>query len=196
MKKYIFLVSIIFTSCSTIKVEEQIVQDFIKEKKLKDNPNTTPTYLIEESGSNEKVLDYYEFAYLDKNSPVDKKRVEVLPNDFNNWPINLKEINDLKLTYKANNLPYQWESKNFNSLDISIIRRKELDSKIASQELPLTSSGNIISKPIITSDKKYALFYYHSFLPMASISKRIFLVEKIKNKWIIKAEFYDPNVFN
>lgn len=194
MKYLISVVGILLASCSSIKIEEQIVQDFVREKDLKNSPNTSPTFLIEESDSIEKSLHYYEMAYLDKNISLEKKRVDVLPSNFNSWPIDINEVN--KLNYKNNNLSYSWSSKKFNSLGIPIIKRKDLEDKIAKQNLPLTSSGTIISKPIVTANKKYALFYYYSLLSMSSISKKVCLVEKVNNKWVIKAEFYDPNVFN
>lgn len=194
MKYLISVVGILLASCSSIKIEEQIVQDFVREKDLKNSSNTSPTFLIEESDSIEKSLHYYEMAYLDKNISLEKKRVDVLPSNFNSWHIDINEVN--KLNYKNNNLSYSWSSKKFNSLGIPIIKRKDLEDKIAKQNLPLTSSGTIISKPIVTANKKYALFYYYSFLPMSSISKKVCLVEKVNNKWVIKAEFYDPNFFN
>ncbi|MFW0739915.1 hypothetical protein [Flavobacterium sp. T12S277] len=195
MKKYIILAGIIFTSCSTVRVQEQIVQDFIKEKNLKNNPNTSPAYLIEESGPRAKSLEYYEMAYADKNLPAGKKRIEVLPGNFKSWPIDENQLSQLKERNKTG-LSEGWNVNDFNSLDIPIINRKDLESEIARQVLPLTSSGNIISRPIVTADGKYALFYYYSFLSMSSIAKKVCLAEKDRNKWIIIAEFYDPNVFH
>ncbi|QLC64770.1 hypothetical protein LPB248_00275 [Flavobacterium sp. LPB0248] len=181
-------------SCSAIKVEEQIVQDFVKEKNLKNNPNASPAYLIEESGPSAKSLEYYQMAYADKSLPAGKKRIEVLPGSFKNWPIDENELAQLQESNKAGQSE-SWNSKNFNSLDIPIISRKDLEYEIARQVLPPTSSGNIISRPIVTADGKYALFYYYSFLPMSSIAKKVCLAKKVNNRWLIEAEFYDPNVF-
>lgn len=196
MKKYLIILSIFFVSCSTIKIEEQIVQDFIKEKNLNRTQNTDASYLIEEAGSNENVLEYYKIAYLDRDSIFHNRRIDSSPRNLKVWPINIAEIEELKSIYKNDTLGYHWKLKNFNSLDIPIIKRKEFDSKIANQSFSLNTSGNVISKPIISENKMYALLYYYSFVPMASIDKKICLVKKAKDKWVVIAEFYDPNVFN
>lgn len=193
MKKHIILIiSIIFSSCSSIKVEEQIVKDFISEKKLNNFDGTSPTFLIEEAGSNEKTLDYYEMAFLEKDLGLGENKIVFGPRNSNYWPIDLKEIKTLKSIHKKDSLPFQWANKDLNSLYISIIKRNELLSKTNNGTMPLASTGHIISKPILSLDKKHALFTYIGIFATGGIPTEVFLVEKQKGKWKIKA-YYGEN---
>lgn len=192
MKKYIIIiVSIIFYSCSTIRVEEQIVKDFIVEKKLKDLPYLNQSFLIKEAGSNEKTLDYYEMAFLEKDLGLGENKIEIVPPNLNYWPIDLKEINTLRSIRKKDSLPYQWENKKFKTLEIPIMERKELMSKAKNLTIPIGSIGHIISKPILSLDKKYALFTYFGIFYTGGIPKKVYLVEKQKGKWKIKAYYVE-----
>lgn len=196
MKKYILLVSIIFTSCSTIKIEEKIVEDFIKEKKIEEIPYKNTSYLIKEASSSEKVLDYYKIAYLDKNLPINHKRIEFIPHSFNDWPIDIEQVKSLEIINKKDNLSYYWDIRNFKSLNIPIIDRKDLLSKINNETISISATGHVISKPILSFNKKYALLKYSSIFFTGGTSERVYLMEKINDKWIIKLELSDPNIVN
>jgi hypothetical protein len=195
MKRYIVLLSLVLASCSTIKIEEQIVQDFVKEKDLKKIPYLGASYLIEEAASNKNVLDYYEMAYLDRNLSIDKKRIDFIPKIFN-WPIDIIEIKSLKLINRKDSLSYQWESKNFKTLEIPIMKRKELLSKVDKEILSISTIGHILSKPVLSLNKKYALIKYSTIFFTGGNSGLIYLLKKEKGKWVIKEEFYNPNVMD
>lgn len=191
MKKYIVLLGIVLSSCSTMKIEEQIVQDFVKEKNLKNSSCVDCSYLIEEAGSGEKVLNYYQMAYQDKSLQIDKKRIDFVPHNFNNWTIDPKEIETIKTNLKKNDKTYYWNSKNFKSLDIPIIDKNELLLKIKNETLSISSTGYIVSKPILSLNKKHALIQYSGILAVGGISERYYLMEKEGDKWVIKLQLFD-----
>lgn len=193
MKKYIVLLSIILTSCSTMKIEEQIVQDFIQEKNFKNRVCSDCCYLIKDAGSYETVLSYYQIAYEDKSIKDPKKRVDFVPHDSSYLVIPLDELETIKEKLNKEDKSYLWSSKNFSSLDIPIIDKKELLVKIDNGTLPLGAEGLIVSKPILSLNKKYALIQYSSRMLVAGAPERYYLLIKEAGKWVIKLEFYDSS---
>ena len=186
MKKYLIILSIFFASCSTIKIEEQIAQDFIKEKNLKKIPYLGASYLIEEAGSNENVLEYYKLAYLDKDLTFLDRRVLTLPHTINIWPINTIEIE--KLINNKDTLSYHWNARKFGALEIPIMKKNELLSKADKGTLSISTTGHIISKPILNLNKKYAMIKYSNVSFPGNSSERFYIMEKKKGKWIVKIE--------
>lgn len=148
MKYWIIIACILLDSYSTMKIEEQIVQDFVREKKLKNIPYANASYLIKEAGSKDKILNNYKIGYLDTSLPINKKRIVFLPWAFKNWPIEINEANALISIHKKDSLPYYWSSKNFKTLDIPIIDRKDLFTKIKNASISIIATGHIVSKPI------------------------------------------------
>jgi len=192
MKKHIILIiSIIFSSCSTIKIQQQVVKDFIEEKKIKNTSSATPSFLIKEAASNEKTLEYYEMAFLDKDLGLGENRIEIVPSNSNYWPIDLKEINTLKSIQKKDSLPYYWGNEMIKLLGMPIVERKEFSLKTVKLIIPISASGHIISKPILSLDKKHAFFTYSIIYSSSSTPKKVFLVEKQKGKWKIKAYYVE-----
>ena len=137
------------------------------------------------------TLDYYEMAFLEKDLGLGENTIEFGPRNSNYWPIDLKEINTLRSVHKKNSLPYQWESKKFKTLEIPIVERKELMSKAKSLTISINSIGHIISKPILSLDKKHALFTYFGIFYTGGIPTEVFLVEKQNGKWKIKAHYFE-----
>jgi hypothetical protein len=208
MKKIIILLSICFASCSTIKIEEQIVQDFVKEKNLKNIPYLGASYLIEEAFPSNEVLDHYEIASLDKKLPDGNQRMEIIASisDSNISMdeikrlkavsyISLNEIKQLKILHKNNNLVHHWNAKKFKTLEIPIMTKDELLSKANKGILSASVTGHVISMPIVSLNKKYALLkYFYVSLPGGS-SERTYLLEKGNGKWTVKQEIYNPNIY-
>lgn len=208
MKKIIILFSICFASCSTIKIEEQIVQDFVNEKNLKKIEVLGASYLIEEANSSNEVLDHYEMASLDKNLPDENKRMTIrasvidssisldkIKRMIDSTFISLDEIKQLKLLHKNDSLVYHWNAKNFKTLEIPIMKKEELLSKAYKEILPIVATGHIISKPIVSLNKKYALLKYKYIFLTGSSSERTYLLEKENGKWTVKQVLYIPNIY-
>lgn len=221
MKKIIILLSLCFASCSTIKIEEQIVQDFVKEKNLKKIQSLGTSYLSEEAYSSNEVLDHYEMASLDKNLPEDNKRMEIRASLIDSYIsleeikqmndksyinkdeikrlndtayISLDEIKQLKILHKNDSLVYHWNTKKFKTLEIPIMKKEELLSKADKGILPINATGHIISKPIVSLNKKYALLKYYYVTFSGGSPERTYLLEKEKGKWIVKQVIYNPNI--
>ena len=189
MKKYIILISIIITSCSTRKIEEKIVKDFIIGKKIKSNSSATPSFLIIEAESNENTLSFYEMSFLDKNLELGEKRYIFSPRNFSNWPIDIDEIKTLDSISKKDSNPYYWDTKMSQIIKLQIIKRKEFSKKINKLIIPISSSGHILSKPILSLNKKYAFFSYSIIFSSSGSTKEVFLVKKENGKWKIMASF-------
>ncbi|OXA82007.1 hypothetical protein SAMN05444397_101986 [Flavobacterium aquidurense] len=199
MKQLIIAIAgMLAVSCSTVKIEQQIVQDFVKEKNLKNIPYVNASYLIKDASSNENVLDIYTQAYLDKNLPLNKKRIDFLPATIKNWPLDADEIDALKSVYKKANEPFFWSTKNLGSFDIPIIEKEQLFSKIHDGTISISATGHIISKPILSLNKQYAILKYSSIFYTGGEPEQIYLMEKKDNKWtivltLVKNYDYDPS---
>ncbi|RKR08977.1 hypothetical protein C8C83_0575 [Flavobacterium sp. 90] len=208
MKKIIILLCICFASCSTVKIEEQIVQDFVKEKDLKKIPFLKASYLTEEAYSSNEVLDHYEMASLDKNLPLENKRREIRASISDSsisqdrvkqlndtLYISLDEIKQMKLLHKNDSLVYHWDAKKFKTLEIPIIKKEELLLKADKGILSISATGHVISKPIVSLNKKYALLkYFYVSLSGGSV-ERTYLLEKENGKWTVKQVIYIPNIY-
>lgn len=208
MKKYLMSISICLASCSTVRIEEQIVQDFVIEKNLKKIQYIGVSYLIEEAYSSNEVLEHYEIASLDKNLSDGNQRMEIR-STINNPNISkdeikrlntasyisLDEIKKLKLLHKNDSLVYHWNAKKFKTLEIPIMKKDELLSKAYKEILPISATGHIISRPIVSLNKKYALLKYYYVSPPGGSSERIYLLEKEKGKWTVKQVIYNPNIY-
>jgi hypothetical protein len=208
MKKIIILLCICFASCSTVKIEEQIVQDFVKEKDLKKIPFLKASYLTEEAYSSNEVLDHYEMASLDKNLPLENKRREIRASISDSsisqdrvkqlndtLYISLDEIKQMKLLHKNDSLVYHWDAKKFKTLEIPIIKKEELLLKADKGILSISATGHVISKPIVSLNEKYALLkYFYVSLSGGSV-ERTYLLEKENGKWTVKQVIYIPNIY-
>ncbi|MCD0472531.1 hypothetical protein [Flavobacterium sp. JAS] len=199
MKQLIIAIAgMLAASCSTTKTEQQIVKDFAKEKNLKNIPYANASYLIKEAGSDENVLNICEQAYSDKNLPLNKKRIDFSPASTKNWPIDAQEISTLKSVYKKDNQPYYWSTKNLGSFDIPIIEKEELLAKIHDGTVSISATGHIISKPILSLNKQYAILKYSSLFYTGGETECIYIMEKKQVKWtiiltLVKNYDYDPS---
>lgn len=208
MKKIIILLCICLASCSTVKTEEQIVQDFVKEKDLKNIPFLKASYLTEEAYSSNEVLDHYEMASLDKNLPLENKRREIRASisDLSISQNKVKQLNDtlyisldeikqLKLVHKNDSVVYHWNAEKFKTLEIPIMKKEELLSKADKEILPISATGHVISRPIVSLNKKYALLnYFYVSLSGGSV-ERTYVLEKENGKWTVKQVIYIPNIY-
>ncbi|GIZ09482.1 hypothetical protein [Flavobacterium sp. UMI-01] len=190
MKKYIIFLSIIFTSCSIVKIEEQIVTDFFIEKKLRNIPHLNQSFLINEASSYKNPLEYYEKAFENKSLDIGDQKFSTVPQKNNYWPINLDEIKVLKHKIKKDSLGYYWKTKNFKSLEVPIITKKELLDKAKNGQIPIGSIGHIISKPILSINKKYAFLTYSGVFCTGGIPEEMVLMELKNKNWKIITRFY------
>ncbi|QLC64771.1 hypothetical protein LPB248_00280 [Flavobacterium sp. LPB0248] len=199
MKQLIIaMAGILAASCSTTKIERQIVQDFAREKNLKNIPYANASYLIKEAASDENVLDICQQANSDKNLPINKKRIEFSPTGIKNWPIGAEEISQLKPAYKKDSQPYDWSAKKLGAFDIPIIEKEELMSKIHDGAISISAMGHIISKPILSRDKKYSILKYSSIFYTGGEPEHVYILEKKRDRWtillmLVKNYDYDPS---
>jgi hypothetical protein len=187
---YIVLISIIFSSCSTIKLDEKIVNDFIVEKQLNHFKINNKIYLIKEATSYRNVLDYYEMAFSSKDLYPGESEFSSIPHKLESWPISMEEIKILKLKYEDRSSIYQWDKKNFKSPNIFIINRTEFLDNVKNNTIVSGSIGHIISKPILSLDKKHAFFTYSNIYLTGGIEEQMYLVENQNGQWKILARFY------
>jgi hypothetical protein len=194
MKKIIFIIcSFFLASCSSIKTEEKIIQDFAIQSSLLKNNSRNPTYLISEAESRTKSLEYYEIAYLERKNPDGiRRKIDCSRNTTIEWPIDSTEINTLKNKYKKDTISYYWKKKDFKKLQIPIIKNNELRVKMKSDDFPTGTIAYIFSKPIISLNGKFALLFYSDigyFRKTDGGDGKTVLLEKVEQKWVIKNSF-------
>jgi hypothetical protein len=187
MKYYIYcILCLSLVSCASRNYEKQVINDFIKEE-------TAEKYyysvLMEEAFPRMLPLENYEKAFLDRKIPLETHKVRMVP--FNNrrspqWPIDSLEISNLKEKYAKDTITYHWKKKDFIRPQFKIFKKKELlytDSPI--RQKYAIGNALLISKPIITSDKKYALFFFSSYIVGFGYGEgsKTVLMENINGTW-------------
>jgi len=203
MKNYIYcLFSLLFISCVSRSVENEVINDFIKEQA--DSRNYF-NIVVEEAPSRLLPLEYYEKAYQDRNIALATHLVRIKPNGYPPyiWPIDTLEIKTLKEKYKKDTIPYYWKKKdfvrkNFADKDFQLLKTSErIVPNTPDYRKYGAGAGFIVSKPIV-SNNKYALFYYSFYTPFGGTgdSPKAILMEKVDGKWKTIKTYYDPNVIN
>ena len=201
MKNYIYcLFSLLFVSCASRSVENQVINDFIKEQA--DSKNYY-NIVVKEAPSRILPLEFYEKAYEDRNITLEHK-IRIMPTGRRPyiWPIDTLEIKTLKEKHKNDTIPYYWKKKdfirkNFAGKDFMILKFNERLPNIPKFRNYSTGDGLIISIPIV-SNNKYALFYY-SFYTIGGHTgegSKAILMENVDGKWKTIKTYYDPNVIN
>jgi hypothetical protein len=202
MKNYIYsLFILLFISCASRNVENQVINDFIKEQA---DLRYYYNIVVKEAPSRILPLEYYEKAYQDRNIDLATHLVRIKPNGYSPyiWPIDTLEIKNLKEKYKNDTITYYWKKKdfvrkNFAGKNFIILKINERLPNISKYRNYAGGNGLIISKPIV-SNNKYALFYY-SFYTIGGhtggVPKAI-LMENVAGKWKTIKTYYDPNVIN
>lgn len=181
-----FSICLLFISCSSSKnIEIQVVNDFIKEES---NLKHSYNILIKNASPSITSLEYYEQAFLDKDKPIDYHKVRIEPFGKRPylWPIDRVEINSLKEKHKNDTITYQWKRKDFVKTKLKIIEKKEIKSAITAFYRKIEYLGNAIeiSKPIVTTNEKFALLHYISYTFSLNEGKStVILMENINGRW-------------
>lgn len=175
----------LFVSCSSSRVEKQIINDFLKKEFITDK---YISILVEEALPKTKALQYYENAYNEKN--LYEGEIRFAPNGYPpyNWEIDSVEIDILKQKYKNDTLVYHWKNSDLIKHKLKIVPYKTI-KKRGSRELG--GYGIYLSKPLITTDKKHAFLFYKSFAVEIGFStEKAVLLKKINGNWV---ELYHYN---
>ncbi|CAM2872533.1 hypothetical protein [Flavobacterium frigoris] len=192
MKTYLSLslLSFILISCSTIKLENEIVKDFVNEK-YKNEKDVKMIFLIDKSLPKNEAITIYEKAYNEKN-------IEYYLNNHlkekNHWPINEKGIFNLKAKYKNDTITYYWKKTDFDSLNIPIMEYNKKFQEIEIDKYLMDhSQGYKITRPLLSSNNKYALlsFYSYSLILGGSSDSGVYILKKKEGKWVITNEYFD-----
>lgn len=202
MKNYIYcLFSLLFISCASRSIENQVINDFIKEQA---NLRNYYNIVVEEAPLRLLPLEYYEKAYEDRNIRLGDM-IRIIPNGYPSysWPIDTLEVKALKEKYKNDTISYYWKKKdfirkNFANKDFKLLKTNErIVPNTPDYKKYGAGAGFIVSKPIV-SNNKYALFYYSSYTTFGSTgdSPKAILMEKVNGKWKTIKTYYDPNVIN
>lgn len=180
MKKIIPLIlCALFASCSSSKIEKQIINDFLKKEFITDKYISV---LVEEAIPKTKALQYYENAYNDRN--LYEGEIRFAPNGYPpyRWEIDSIEIINLKQKYKNDSLLYKWKNSDLIKHKLKIVPYKTI-KKRGSHELG--GYGIYLSKPLITADKKHAFLFYKSFAVEIGFStEKAVLLKKTNGHWV------------
>ena len=157
MKKIISIILYaLFVSCSSSKIEKQIINNFLIKEFITDKYISV---LVKEAVPKTKGLQYYENAYNDRN--LYEGEIRFAPNGYPpyKWEIDSIEIINLKQKYKNDTLLYKWENSDLIKHKLKIVPYKTI-KKRGSHELG--GYGIYLSKSLITTDKKHAFLFYKS----------------------------------
>jgi hypothetical protein len=181
-----FSFCLLFISCSVSRnIELKVVNDFIKEEF---NLEQSYKVLVKEASSRNLPLEYYERAFLDKDSLIDphKVRIEPLGKRPYLWPIDAVEIKLLKERNKNDTITYQWKRKDFVEKKFRIIEKKKIKSPSIAyyKNTEYIMSIIKISKPIVTSNGKFALLHYTYYaFSLNEGNSTVILMENVNGRW-------------
>lgn len=198
MKKYFLLISsLILLSCSSEKIEKEIINTLLDKSIKKENINNS--FLVEESVSKIKALEYYKIAFSDRNKENNYRRI-IANNNYNIWPIDSLEINQLKkeIMCASDTLTKKWKSENINNNEFKIIKYNLIKESIKNGSSSLNIEAIKLSKPLLDKSKRNALIFYSSFgyFIGGETQDKVFLLQKVNNKWEIITYFYNPKIMN
>ncbi|KFF18410.1 hypothetical protein [Flavobacterium hydatis] len=178
MRSLITLIfSILFISCSSTKVEKQIIDDFLKNEPRAKNIEV----LVQEAVPITEALKYYENAYNQRN--LFEGEIRFAPNEYPpyTWEIDSTEIGILKKKYQTDTVVYNWKKRDFTTPKLIITPKKRINSP----ENQKYGYGMYLSRPLITQDKKHAFLFYRFFaVGMGSSEKKAVLLKKVDGKWV------------
>jgi hypothetical protein len=200
MKNIFYLIfGILITSCSSSKLEERVVIDF-----LIDNPffkNEEVRIVAEQPINRLLSLEYYEKAYEDRNIRLGDM-IRISPESYASfkWPLDTIEVKILKEIYKNEPNKQLWKKNDFRKTKIKLIPSDKILETINDiSHQYFGKKGLEISKPLITSNKKYAFLFVRTFnigIPFGHSIVKAILMENINGKWKIIETFIDPNVIS
>ena len=180
MKKTIIAVFItLLISCSSTKVEKEIINDFIQNQFISDK---YISILVEEALPRTMALQCYENAYNQRNLYDGVK--SFMPNGAPpySWEIDSVEIATLKQKYKNDTLSYKWKKSDFINHKFKIFPYKTLRKRGSSE---LGGYGFYMSPPLITLDQKHAFLFYRSFAIEIGFSiEKAILLKKVNGIWV------------
>ena len=189
------LLCFLLLSCSTVKLENEIVQSFLN-KKYKNEKDVKNIFLIDQSLKVGRAIEIYEDGYNkgDVNYYLNNNLKE---KDY--WPINRKGIAILKAKFKNDTIPYYWKKTDFDSLNIPIMEHNIQfnDTKI-DEHLKHLSKGYKVSRPLLFLNNKYALLDFYSYNIIfggSSGGGGVYVLEKKEGKWVVINECFD-GVYN
>lgn len=163
MKKIIYLTLILLLlSCTSSKIEKRVLNSFISEK----FSNTQDISVLGKQPINRTLpLYFYEKAYQDKDIRLGEKiRIRANSNPPFEWPVSIIEIEKLKEKYTNDTVNQLWKKKDFERLKFDLADTKNIN--IQGTALFAKHFGNKlleISRPIITTNNKYAFLFFRTF---------------------------------
>ena len=186
MKIRIYLICcMLLLSCSASKIEEQVLNDFLKNQFVK-----TPYFKVVVDKPIKRIisLEYYEKAYQDRNIRLgDMIRIRPDSNPPFVWCIDTVEVRKLKENYKNDTISRLWRQRNFDKLQFKLADSKNIKSiKSYLSEKYSGSEAIEISRPLITTDKKHAFLFFRTFTVGISFGHSIqkaILMKNVDGKW-------------
>lgn len=199
MKTIISLIcSILLISCSTSKMEKNVVNELLKNQLIK---SSYIKVLMKEPLQTLVSLEYYEKAYQDKNIRLGEMiRIRPESNPPFTWSIDSLEIIKLKEKHKNDTISQLWRKNNFRKSKLKLANAKSINNfKSHLSKRYFGEEGIAISKPIITSDKQFVLIFFKTFTVGKYSShpiQKAILMQNKEGSWRIKETYDDPNVIN
>lgn len=179
MKKLLFISTLCFLlySCSSSKIEHQVVNDFLKYElqNARYHGINKDIILIKEAGNKNAPLIAYEQLYNKTNK-----------SENPSWILNSSEIKKYKLK-NNNDETLFWKQSDLYSLPITLISTETNASNYKSEKYINDSEKLIItlSKPLKLSRSQYLVYYYGRSSIWGGIDRQ-FVVEMVKRNhtWV------------
>lgn len=188
MRYVFYCLVLIGTVCSAQKAEYTIVNDFI-EAELKGFKYDSIHIQIE-SLDNVSTLKLYEQAYNERDSQNSTTAEVWIEPELKEWGFGEAEIQDVKNS--LNKERFNWRRQDFknkkfvfkNSVQLKNINSLKDHLNAGTKEYIIR-----ISKPILSKNKKYALFQFHfsnfSIGYVITPNRGAIVMKKEKEKWVV-----------
>ncbi|WP_147440528.1 hypothetical protein [Flavobacterium weaverense] len=199
MKNIIYLIfSILLLSCSSSKIEKQVLNDFMNEQFIE---NFSFRVVIKQPISRILPLEFYEKAYDDRNIRLgDMIRIRPESNPPFVWPVDTIEIKNLIEKYKNDSTNKLWIKRDFHRPKFELTDSKTMQANRSSLlEKYFGDNALEISKPIVTTNKKYAFLFFRIFnvgIYFGHTTYSVILMENKNNKWKTIETYSEFNIIN
>ena len=190
---YLILICLLLISCSSTNIKKEVLRDFMQSDYVL---SWNPKIIFQEAIITNKSLIRYETAFLDRNKSLsgeDPRRARPTGKPANPWPIDSLEIINMKNTIKNDTIPYLWSNKDFIEGKYDFFITEKLRNNPSYRDKYDGQRAFLLSKPIISSDKNYALISFSiafsEYVYRGGGIPKVFLLKKENKKWVVENSY-------
>lgn len=176
----IFLFSILLFSCAS-KQDARVINDYVNWEL---DPKKYDTLFVKiEPTKKAFTLKLYEEAFLVKDSKNDHRYLWLIPSNFNDWPLNLSDIQAAKKDTINKNWTADELGRNYKYARADELKDRNFKIKHVSEKRYVL----YISRPLYNAKKNKAIFHFTAgqiVFGGSPFNRGVMMMEKKNGKWV------------